>query len=191
MSNFSNREVKNRTVQSDYQATGKFILPPQQTDPAPLYHLCLVSVWAGTRPLPPLHVWSPHRSDFAPLGEASSPAFWGSSEHPGHHPRARRDTAHTSCCSLRERQCEGYVKRPWLCKEDEDSGHLLQSSISGSADGFLFSFPNSFLEFLSCLKWTCTFTHCINTPSDTVCSKALIIYVSTGFLHKSKAKHKP
>lgn len=113
MSNFSNREVK---VQSDYQATDKLILPPQQTDPAPLYHLCLVSVWAGTRPLPPLHVWSPHRSDFAPLGAASSPAFWGSFEHPGHHPRARRDTAHMSCCSLRERQCEGYVKRPWLCE---------------------------------------------------------------------------
>lgn len=66
--------------------------------------LCLVSVWAGTRPLPPLRVWSPRRSEFAPLGVASLPAFWGSSERPTHRPMARRDTADTSHRSLRGRR---------------------------------------------------------------------------------------
>lgn len=66
--------------------------------------LCLVSVWAGTCTLPPLRVWSPHRSEFAPLGVASSLAFWGSSEHPTHRPRAPTDTMDMFHCSLRERR---------------------------------------------------------------------------------------
>lgn len=48
---------------------------------------------------------------------------------------------------------------------EEDWGHLLQSSISGRTDGFLSSFPSSFLEFASCFTWTCTY---INQPWHTI-----------------------
>lgn len=65
-------------------------------------NLCSASVWAETRALPHLPVSSPHRSYFAPLEEASSLVFWGSSEHPGHHPRALRDRVCTPHCPLRE-----------------------------------------------------------------------------------------
>lgn len=130
--------------------------PPQQRDT----DLCSASVWAGTRPLPPLQVGSPHRSESAPREAASSPAFWGSSEHPTHRPRAPRDTADTSRCSLRER--ENFNITSWLMEVWRRGGHLLQSSISGRVDGFLSSFPNSFLEFFSCLTCTCTSTHWIN-----------------------------
>lgn len=96
--------------------------------------LCLVSVWAGTRPPPPLHVWSPHRSDFAPLGAASSPAFWGSSARPGHRPRAPRDTAYMSRCSLMERSTLD-ITTLWRSKmrtEDTYYSLLYQAGLTAS-----------------------------------------------------------
>lgn len=90
--------------------------------------LCLVSVWAGTRPLPPLPLGSPHTSEFAPLVAASSLAFWGSSAHPAHRPRARRDTVDMSRCSLKGEETVLWynIMTPWRCERNtEDTYYSL------------------------------------------------------------------
>lgn len=57
----------------------------------------------------------------------------------------------------------------WVCSSLRERGtrtHAPQSSISVTPDDFLSSFPNSFLQFFSCFRWTCAKTFALQMRTE-------------------------
>ena len=120
----SNKIVQTRYRPSGYRLNFDVSCWAPWTHPPPVGNpagsdLCPVSVWAGTRPLPRHHVWSPHTLEFAPPGAPSLPASWGSCERPTHCPTAPRDRADMFHWSLRERRRLFRITSTWRSERCE------------------------------------------------------------------------